>query len=120
MLCSFEAGTLKPQSVLFALIVPAVLGAPRWQVRQAVRAVADRGEFRVVPDGAGLTVANAESVTTLSWSEQRYHLETPELFLLLGGDEETGVMTLLPKRGTDEPARLGELTARHTSALPGG
>ncbi|MFI9363281.1 hypothetical protein ACIG5E_19835 [Kitasatospora sp. NPDC053057] len=118
MLCSLDAGSVKPQSVLFVLVVPAVLGLPRWQVRQAMRAVADRGEFRVMLDDAGLTVANAESVTPLSWPEQRYHLEAPELFPLLGGDEEIGVMTVLPKRGTDDPGRLGELIARHSSALP--
>ncbi|MFE4976750.1 hypothetical protein ACFRAR_32190 [Kitasatospora sp. NPDC056651] len=57
------------------------------------------------------------SVTELGWPEQRYHLETPGLFLLLGGSEDTGVMTMLPKRGVEDSRRLVELIDRHAKAL---
>jgi hypothetical protein len=77
--------------------------------------VADKGEFRVLLDEAGATVVNAVSVTPVAWREQPYYLETPELFVLLSGGEETHVLVVLPKRGTGEPRRLGELIARHAT-----
>ncbi|MFJ9442191.1 hypothetical protein ACIRRH_09990 [Kitasatospora sp. NPDC101235] len=100
---------------MFALLV--VLAQPRLRVRRAMRMVADKGEFRVLLDDYGVVVSTAVSVTELGWRDQRYHLETPGLFLLLGGNEETRVLTMVPKRGAEDVRRLGELIERHAAAL---
>ncbi|MFE7527135.1 hypothetical protein ACFU7Y_15605 [Kitasatospora sp. NPDC057542] len=100
---------------VFALLV--VLALPGLRVRRVMRVVADKGEFRVVLDDYGVVVSTAASVTELGWPDQCYHLETPGMFLLLGGSEETGVVTMLPKRGTEDVRRLGELIDRHAAAL---
>ncbi|MFJ6772574.1 YcxB family protein [Kitasatospora sp. NPDC091257] len=101
--------------VMVALLV--VLAGPGTRVRRVTRAAADKGEFRVLLDDDGVVVSTEASVTEFSWPEQRYYLETPRLFLLLTGNEETGVLTMLPKRGADDLRGLGELIDRHATAL---
>ncbi|MFJ6619780.1 hypothetical protein ACIQOW_19660 [Kitasatospora sp. NPDC091335] len=39
------------------------------------------------------------------------------LFPLLGGNEETRVLTMPPKRGAEDVRRLGELIGRHATAV---
>ncbi|MET8543819.1 YcxB family protein, partial [Kitasatospora sp. NPDC004799] len=107
---------LVPAVVLPVLAVPVLL-APRRRVRQAMRMVADKGAFRVLLDDDGVVVGNEVSVAEFGWPDQRYHLETPGLFLLLGGDEETRVLTMVPKRGTEDVGQLRELIERHSVAL---
>ncbi|MFD4658833.1 YcxB family protein [Kitasatospora sp. NPDC058444] len=101
--------------VVFALLV--AFEWPRWRVRRIVRAAADKGEFRILLDDYGVVVSTAAGDTELDWPEQRYFLETPRLFLLLGGKEETGVLTTLPKRGVEDVRQLAELIERHATAL---
>ncbi|MEV8325520.1 YcxB family protein [Kitasatospora sp. NPDC056731] len=104
-----------PALVMLAVALLLVVGLPWLQLRQVRRMAADKGEFRIVLGEAGVTVTNAVSSTELAWRELPYYLETPELFVLLGGDEQTHVLTLLPKRGTGDPGRLGALIARHAT-----
>ncbi|MEU1285182.1 YcxB family protein [Kitasatospora sp. NPDC005856] len=101
--------------VLFALLTVFVSLRPR--VRRVARVAADKGEFRVLLDDYGVVVDTAASVTELGWPEQRYYLETPGLFLLMAGSEDTGVVTMLPKRGVEDVRQLGELIERHAVAL---
>ncbi|MFE4513980.1 hypothetical protein ACFRMQ_07235 [Kitasatospora sp. NPDC056783] len=109
------AGPLPGVLMLGALLL--LLAPPRLQLRRVTRLAADKGEFRVLVDDYGVVVENEDSVTELGWPEQRYHLETPGLLLLLGGSEETGVLTMLPKRGIEDVRRLEELIDRHATAL---
>ncbi|MGW3076025.1 hypothetical protein [Kitasatospora sp. NPDC001132] len=62
-------------------------------------------------------MSHEASDTLLGWPEQRYFLETRELFLLLAGAEEPGVVTVLPKRGVEDVRVLGQLIGRHAEAL---
>ncbi|MEV7188891.1 hypothetical protein [Kitasatospora sp. NPDC093102] len=111
---------LLPAAVLVVLALLVVLAQSRVRVRRVMRRVADKGEFRVVLDDYGVVVSTAVAVTELGWPDQCYHLETPGMFLLLGGSEETGVLTMLPKRGTEDVRRLRELIDRHTAVLVPG
>ncbi|QEV03121.1 hypothetical protein [Kitasatospora aureofaciens] len=111
-------GVVRPPAVVMLVLALLVLGMPWLRGWQARRLAAGKGEFRVLVDAAGMTVTNAVSSTVLGWRELPDHLETPELFVLLGGNERTPTLTVLPKRGTDDSGRLGELIARHSSALP--
>lgn len=101
--------------VVFALHIAFV--SPRLRVRRVMRRAADKGEFRILLDDDGVVVVNEDSVTELGWPEQRYYLETPGMFLLLGGSEETGELTMLPRRGVEDVRQVGELIERHAVAL---
>lgn len=92
-----------PALVMLAVALLLVVGPPWLQLRQVRRMAADKGEFRIVLGEAGVTVTNAVSSTEIAWWELPHYLETPGLFVLLGGGEQTHVLTLLPKRGTGDP-----------------
>ncbi|MGW7447275.1 YcxB family protein [Kitasatospora sp. NPDC054795] len=108
---------LLPVALLVVIALLVVLAVPWTRVRRATRAAEDKGEFRVLLDDDGVVVSTEASVTEFAWPEQRYYLETPRLFLLLSGNEEAGVLTVLPKRGADDLRGLGELIDRHATAL---
>ncbi|MFJ2867549.1 YcxB family protein [Kitasatospora sp. NPDC087314] len=107
--------TVGPPALVMLAVALLLVGLPWLQLRQVRRLAADKGEFRIVLGEAGVTVTTALSSTELAWRELPHYLETPELFVLLGGDEETYVLALLPKRGTADPGRLGELIARRAT-----
>ncbi|MFD5436725.1 YcxB family protein [Kitasatospora sp. NPDC127067] len=104
-------------ALLVVVVLLVVLAGPGTRVRRVARAAEDKGEFRVLLDDDGVVVSTEASVTEFAWPEQRYYLETPRLFLLLSGNEEAGVLTMLPKRGADDLRGLGELIDRHATAL---
>ncbi|MFI2607472.1 hypothetical protein [Kitasatospora sp. NPDC018619] len=116
-LLALVGGVALLPAVVLVLGALAVASQPWRLVRRVVRLAADKGEFRILLDEYGVAVGTAEAVTELSWPEQRYHLETPRMFLLLGGDEETGVLTMLPKRGVEDVRALRELVERYSVAL---
>ncbi|WP_316527647.1 hypothetical protein [Kitasatospora brasiliensis] len=120
LLALVGGAALVPAGLLLLCALLLVVMPPRAHVRRMVRLVADRGEFLVLLDEHGVVVGNAVSVTEFGWPEQRYYLETGGMFLLLGGNEETGVLTMLPKRGVADVRRLGELIDRHATALVAG
>lgn len=108
---------LRLLALLVAVVLLVVLAGPATRVRRVTRTAREKGEFRVLLDDQGVVVSTEASVTEFAWSEQRYYLETPRLFLLLKGSEETGVLTMLPKRGVDDLRGLAELIDRHATAL---
>ncbi|MFJ7910886.1 hypothetical protein [Kitasatospora sp. NPDC096204] len=108
---------LLPAALLLACVPLVLFGPSRIQARRVTRRVADKGEFRVLLDECGVVVSHEASDTLLGWPEQRYFLETRELFLLLAGAEEPGVVTVLPKRGAEDLRGLGQLIDRHAEAL---
>ncbi|MER7755886.1 hypothetical protein [Kitasatospora sp. NPDC097643] len=107
---------IRPPGLVMLLVLLLVAGLPRLQTWQAARLAAGKGELRVVVGADGVTVDNNATSTVHIWPELPHYLETPGLFLLLGGDANTHVLVLLPKRGTEDPSRLGALIARHASA----
>ncbi|MFJ9445312.1 hypothetical protein ACIRRH_26120 [Kitasatospora sp. NPDC101235] len=93
-----------------------VLGMPRLQASQFHRLAAGKGEYSATVDVAGVTVANRQSSSTLTWQAAPYYVETPGLFVLLSGDRNNSCLTVLPKRGTADPDRLRAVLARHAAA----
>lgn len=106
-------------SSLVAVLVAAVgliLVLPRLQAAQFHRLAADKGEFKVTVEATGVTIANRHSTSTLAWQAAPYHVETPGLFVLLSADKNNACLSILPKRGTDDPDGLRALLARYASA----
>ncbi|MFG2910485.1 hypothetical protein ACGF13_36245 [Kitasatospora sp. NPDC048286] len=117
LLALVGGAALLPAALLLVCALWALFAPSRIQARRVVRKVADKGEFRVLLDECGVVVSHEASDTLLGWPEQRYFLETRELFLLLAGAEEPGVVTVLPKRGVEDVRGLGQLIGRHAEAL---
>ncbi|MFJ9606206.1 YcxB family protein [Kitasatospora sp. NPDC101176] len=107
-----RASVSEPLVTMAGATVFVVFGVPLLQARQFHRLTSDKGEFRAVVDHGGVTVANRHSTSTLTWQAAPRYLETPHLFVLLSGDRNASCLTVLPKRGTVEPERLGALLAR--------
>ncbi len=101
-----------PLVVMAVAIVLAMFGLPHLQARQFHRLTAEKGEFGAVVDHAGVTITNRHSTSTLTWQAAPRYVETPQLFVLLSGDKNASCLTILPKRGTAEPDRLGALLDR--------
>ncbi|WP_316524477.1 YcxB family protein [Kitasatospora brasiliensis] len=94
-----------------------LLLVPRLQARQFHRLAADKGEFHVTVEASGVTIANRQSSSTLTWQATPSYVETPGLFVLLSGDKSNACLSILPKRGTADPDRLRALLAEHATAL---
>ncbi|WP_063749019.1 hypothetical protein [Streptomyces sp. NRRL B-24484] len=109
-------GVPVPLVAMLLAVAFALVGVPWLQARQFHRLTADKGEFRVVADSTGITVANLHSTTTLAWAAAPRHVETHELFVLFSGDKNASCLTVLPKRGTDDVDGLRALLARHRPA----
>ncbi|MEV7185528.1 YcxB family protein [Kitasatospora sp. NPDC093102] len=100
---------------MLAAVLFVILGMPRLQASQFHRLTADKGEFSATVNVAGVTVANRQSTSTLTWQAAPYYVETPGLFVLLSGDKNNSCLTVLPKRGAADPDRLRALLARHAT-----
>ncbi|GGT09176.1 hypothetical protein GCM10010254_32300 [Streptomyces chromofuscus] len=101
-------------------IISLVLTVPIafWATVRGLRTMARRlfsivdpyGQCRMVADDRG-AVSTGERVSfTVEWTVFREYLETPGLFVLLGGDRAAGV-AVLPKRGAQDPADVDRLRA---------
>ncbi|WP_416973678.1 YcxB family protein [Streptomyces sp. 4F14] len=76
--------------------------------RRLFSIVGPYGQCRMVADDRG-AVSTGERVSfTVEWTVFREYLETPGLFVLLGGDRAAGV-AVLPKRGAQDPADVDRL-----------
>ncbi|MFJ7905968.1 YcxB family protein [Kitasatospora sp. NPDC096204] len=102
--------------VMVVAVLFLIVGVPRLQASQFHRLAAQKGEFKVAVEAAGVTIANHHSTSTLTWQAAPYYVETPGLFVLLSADKNNSCLTILPKRGTADPDGLGALLARHASA----
>ncbi|MFE2018569.1 YcxB family protein [Streptomyces sp. NPDC059499] len=94
------------------------VGAACWGTARGLRTMARRmfsivepyGECRMVADDRG-AVSTGERVSfTTDWTVYREFLETPGLFVLLGGERAAGI-AVLPKRGAQDPADVDRLRA---------
>lgn len=82
----------------------------RTMARRMFSVVESYGLCRMVADDRG-TVSTGERVSfTVDWTVFREYLETPGLFVLLGGDRAAGV-AVLPKRGAQDLADVDRLRA---------
>lgn len=66
------------------------------------------GECRTVADDKGTVTTGERASSTADWSVFREYLETPGLFVVLGGDRSAGI-GVLPKRGAVGPADVDRL-----------
>ncbi|WP_073950083.1 YcxB family protein [Streptomyces kebangsaanensis] len=82
----------------------------RTMARRMFSVVEPYGQCRMVADERG-AVSTGERVSfTMEWTVFREYLETPRLFVLLGGDRAAGI-AVLPKRGAQDPADVDLLRA---------
>jgi hypothetical protein len=89
-----------------------------WGTVRGLRTMAGRmfsivepyGQCRMVADDRGAVSTGERASFTVDWIVFRQYLETPGLFVLLGGDRAAGV-AVLPKRGARNPADVDRLRA---------
>ncbi|GGZ05032.1 hypothetical protein CP967_16555 [Streptomyces nitrosporeus] len=87
------------------------VGVASWGAVRGLRTMARRmfsmvqsyGQCRMVADDRGAVTTGEQASFSMDWSVFREYLETPGLFVLLGGDRAAGV-AVLPKRGAQGPA----------------
>ncbi|MFI5629088.1 YcxB family protein [Streptomyces sp. NPDC051664] len=115
---SLVRGTDVPVPLLAALLFcgPVLLLSPWLMARQLFRFVGRQGEFRVRIEESGVTVDTDNSSTVVRWQAQPRYLETADLFVMLSEDRNAVGLTVMAKRGAQDPAdvdRLREIFDRH-------
>ncbi|MEU7135741.1 YcxB family protein [Streptomyces sp. NPDC046261] len=96
--------------VLITALVLSVAAAS-WGTVRGLRTTARRmfsivepyGQCRVAADDRGMASTGERVSFTHDWTVFREYLETPGLFVLLGGERAAGV-SVVPKRGAQDPA----------------
>ncbi|MGW2563092.1 YcxB family protein [Streptomyces sp. NPDC001514] len=68
------------------------------------------GQCHMVADDRGAVSTGERMSSTTEWTVFREYLETPGLFVLLGGERAAGV-AVLPKRGAQDPGDVDRLRA---------
>lgn len=105
------------QLVIGTTLLAMLFFAPRLGAKKLHKALVEKqGEFRAVVTEAGATVGSTSFSQTLTWAAAPQYAETPEAFVLLSGDRYGAGITVLPKRGAQDPAdadRLRALLDRH-------
>lgn len=94
------------------------VAATSWGVVRGLRTMARRmfnvmepyGQCRMVADDHGVVTSGERASFSVDWAVFREYLETPGLFVLLGGDRDSSV-TVLPKRGAQDDADVDRLRA---------
>ncbi|MEU9374490.1 hypothetical protein AB0D94_12065 [Streptomyces sp. NPDC048255] len=113
-LCLFR-GTLPvvtAVSVVPALAVAlcGVVWIRRTMARQMYSVVGQYGQCRTVADERGTATTGETMSFTTDWKLFPHYIETPELFVLVGGTRAAAV-GVLPKRGAQQPADVDRLRA---------
>jgi hypothetical protein len=111
---TLEDATLPVRIITLVLAV----AATSWGAVRGLRTMARRmfsvvepyGRCRMVADDRGAVSTAERASFTVDWAVFREYLETPGLFVLLGGDRAAGV-AVLPKRGAQNPADVDRLRA---------
>jgi hypothetical protein len=78
--------------------------------RRMFSVVEPYGQCRMVADDRGAVSAGERASFTVDWDVFREYLETPGLFVLVGGDAAAGV-AVFPKRGARHPGDVDLLRA---------
>ncbi|MET7368012.1 hypothetical protein ABZS61_19580 [Streptomyces sp. NPDC005566] len=94
------------------------VGVASWGTVRGFRTTARRmfsvmepyGECRMVADDRGAATTGERMSFTTDWAVYREYLETPGLFVLLGGERAAGI-TVTPKRGAEDPTDVDRLRA---------
>lgn len=93
-----------------ALSVPVtVMVFPRLQARAFAGLLEKTGEIRAAVDDSGVQVTTADTATRIGWTAQPLYTETDGLFVMLSADKQSVGMTVLPKRGVQDPADIDRL-----------
>ncbi|MCX4973193.1 YcxB family protein [Streptomyces sp. NBC_00620] len=82
----------------------------RTMARRMFSVVEPYGQCRMVADDRGAVSTGERASFTVEWTVFREYLETPALFVLLGGERAAGV-AVLPKRGAQNPEDVDRLRA---------
>ncbi|MFF5275511.1 hypothetical protein [Streptomyces sp. NPDC000133] len=119
---SLVSGTDVPVPLLVALLFcgPVLLLSPWLVARQLFRFVGRQGEFRVRVEESGVTVDTDNSSTVVRWRAQPRYLETADLFVMLSDDRNAVGLTVMAKRGVQDPSdvdRLREIFDRHLTKV---
>ncbi|MFJ8018042.1 YcxB family protein [Streptomyces sp. NPDC096339] len=105
------------QLVIGTTLLAMLFLAPRLGARRVHKALVEKqGEFRAVVTETGATVGSTSFSQSLTWAMVPRYTETPEAFVLLSADKYGAGITVLPKRGAQDPAdvdRLRTLLDRH-------
>ncbi|KPI05537.1 YcxB-like protein [Actinobacteria bacterium OK074] len=99
------------------VVIAMMLLIPRRQIRSFHRALDLRGTHHAQVTDAGVTVTSDRGSATLNWTGIPRYTETDEVFVLLSGDKRAINLTILPKRGLQDPAdatRLREILDART------
>ncbi|MFD7837317.1 hypothetical protein [Streptomyces sp. NPDC059761] len=84
---------------------------PRLQARAFRGLLEKTGETRAVIDGSGVVLTATACDTRIGWAAQPTYGETDDLFVMLSDDKAAVSMTVLPKRGAQDPADIDRLRA---------
>ncbi|NUP16155.1 MAG: YcxB family protein [Streptomyces sp.] len=107
--------------ILWALLAAVMLAVMPWlQARQLHRFAQRTGTCRTLVTDTGVSIANDSTATTINWAAMPRYAETPEVFVLLSGDNKAVGITVLPKRGIQDPSdadRLREILDRHLTRV---
>jgi len=115
VLFSVQGDTTLP---VFIISLVLSMAAISWGTVRGLRTMARRmfsvmepyGHCRMVADNRGAVTTGERASFTVDWGVFREYLETPGLFVLLGGERAAGV-AVLPKRGAQNPADVDRLRA---------
>ncbi|MEW1685483.1 YcxB family protein [Streptomyces sp. T12] len=117
-----QGETPDTQSLVIAgLLVVLLLVMQPWLVARQFHKIASRnGAYRAKVDDFGATVSNSGGSSQLNWTAAPHYAETPDTFVLLSGDKNVSCLTVLPKRGVQEPGAVDGVRAlldRHIRRL---
>lgn len=98
--------------IVWAPLLAVLIAITPWlQARQVHRLAARQGTFRAVVTETGVSMTSEAASATLSWAATPRYAETEEVFVLLSGDRKAVGVTVLPKRGVQDPAGADRLRA---------
>ncbi|WP_432174623.1 YcxB family protein [Streptomyces sp. Tue6028] len=93
-----------PSLVIASLVVVLLFVLQPWLMARQFHKIASRnGAYRARVDDSGATVSNTGGSSQLNWTAAPRYAETPDTFVLLSGDKNVSCLTVLPKRGVQEP-----------------
>ncbi|MET8897379.1 YcxB family protein [Streptomyces albogriseolus] len=107
--------------VIAGLLVVALFVIQPWLMARQFHKIASRnGAYRAKVDDFGATVSNTGGSSQLNWTAAPQYVETPDTFVLFSGDKNVSCLTVLPKRGVQEPGGVDGVRAlldRHIRRL---
>ena len=104
--------------LVWIITLPLSVAGTSWGAVRGLRRLARRmssvmepyGQCHMAADDRGVVTTGERASFTIDWTAFREYLETPGLFVLLGGDRASSV-TVLPKRGAHDDADVDRLRA---------